>query len=215
MRQIFSLLLTPALFISLHANALLITDTYTVEQQLVDGVGAGHIFELIPAGYSPTTDSITHIKLIYDFTEIYSDTNLGDEDEAPDDPINWLPHPNEFVIFSSWIFGWRDVHPDIDTGLTVFETDWIRNDWCQFRTSAVPGDDETEYCVFNIDLDGTLNAWVMPYTDNLWLHSITVEIEVDRRVDVTEPNSGLLLGIGLLAMGFLRRFRKLSQENSM
>jgi hypothetical protein len=204
MRQILSVLI-PAIFLaSLHANALLITDTFVVEKQLLDDDGIGHVFELIPAGYSPETDSIKNIRLIYDFTEIYSDTNHGDEEDYPDDVISWPPSPNEFVILSSWIFGWRDPYADIDTGLMVFETDWVRNDWCQFPSS--PMDEVMDECLLNIDLYGTMNAGVTPYTDNLWLHSITAEIEVDR-VDVPEPSSALLLGLGLFVIGFLRRFK--------
>lgn len=208
MRQFPAFMLLTLFFASLNANALLITDTFVVEQRLMNDTGAGHVFDLTSVGYSPATDSITNIKLIYDFTEIYSEDNIGDEDEYPDtDDINWLPYVNEMVTFSSWIFGWRDLHVDIDTGLTVFETDWARTDWCQFETAAVPSDDDTVYCALNVDLDGTMNAWVTSHTDHLWLHTIKVEIDVDRSVDVPAPNSALLLGIGLLAVGFLRRFR--------
>lgn len=202
MPKYLSFLLLPLFLISFTAKALLITDTYVVEKQLLDDVGVGHVFELIPAGYSPETDSITSIRLIYDFTEIYSDTNHGDEEDYPDDVMSWPPSPNEAVILSSWIFVWRDYYADIDTGLMVFETDWVRNDWCQFPSS--PMDEVMDECLLNIDLYGTMNAGVTPYTDNLWLHSITAEIEVDR-VDVPEPNSALLLGVGLLVLGFLRQ----------
>ena len=208
MRQFPAFMFLTLFFASLNANALLITDTFVVEQRLMNDAGAGHVFDLTSVGYSPATDSITNIKLIYDFTEIYSEDNLGDEDEYPDtDDINWLPYVNEMVTFSSWIFGWRDLHVDIDTGLTVFETDWTRNDWCQYSAQADFNDDDSWYCVLNIDLEGTMNAWLTPHTDHLWLHAIKVEIDVDRRVAVPAPNSAFLLGIGLLAVGFLRRFR--------
>lgn len=205
MPKYLSFLLLPLFLISFTAKALLITDTYVVEQQLESGVGIGHTFELIPAGYSPATDSITNIKLIYDFTEIYSDTNQGDEDDIPDDVHSWPPSPNEFAIFSSWIFNWRDVNADVDSGLIVYETDWIRDDWCQFP--SLPMEEVMDECLLNIDLYGTMNAGVTPYTDNLWLHSITAEIEVDR-VDVPEPSPALLLGVGLLMLGFLRQRKR-------
>ncbi|RYY02130.1 MAG: PEP-CTERM sorting domain-containing protein [Gammaproteobacteria bacterium] len=209
MRQLLSLLLLPTLFIAINANALLITDTYVYEQKIPQNSWAGHVFELIPAGYSPETDSITHIKLTYDFTEIWSPDNQGDEyqyDDGsyPENPDENSPqYQDEFVIFSSWMFIWREVYGDIDTGLTVFEKDWTRNNSCQFATAAVPGDDDTEYCVYNLDLAGTLNAYVYSASANLWLHSIKLEVEVDR-VEVPEPNPILLLGIGLFAIGFLR-----------
>jgi MYXO-CTERM domain-containing protein len=50
-----------------------------------------------------------------------------------------------------------------------------------------------------------MNAYVTSYTDNLLLHSITVEVEVDRKAQVPESNPALLLALGLLAIGFLRR----------
>lgn len=208
MRNLLSILVLSALFFALHANAILITDTYVVERQIPSGGGEGHIFELINAGYSPTTDSITYIRLIYDFTEIYSPTNEGDTDQYNENfPDDGPQYQDEFVIFSSWIFNWREVDPDIDTGLTIFERSWVRNDYCQITANAIPGDDETGYCMLNLDVAGTMNAYVRSYTDNLWLHSIRVEIEVDRTL-VPESGSALLLGIGLFTIGFLRN-RKL------
>ena len=191
---VFSLL--SLLFVSLNASAFLLSDTYVVEKQLSTSGGAGTVFELIPLGYSPETDSITHIKLTYDFTEIYSETNQGDEEPYVDGSMN------EFVIFSSWIFGWRDVYADIDTGLTVFETDWTRSDQCQYEAFD-PENEDNHWCALNLDLAGTLNAYVTSYTNNLLLHSIKVDVEVDR-AEVPEPNPILLLGFGLFAIGFLR-----------
>lgn len=182
MRHFLKSFLSVPLLIAFNANALLITDTYEVNQQIET---AGHIFDLKQVGYSPDTDSITNIKLIYDFVEINPD------DDTPEDDSR------EFVIFSSWIFGWRDVHPDIDTGLTIFETGWERNDMCQFATT---NDELIDYCVFNIDLYGNMNAYVTAYTDNLWLNSIKVEIQVDRQITVPEPQHAPLLIIGLLMM---------------
>jgi hypothetical protein len=214
MRQLLSLLLLPSFFIAFNANALLITDTYVVEKQIPAGTWEGHMFELIPAGYSPDTDSITHIKLTYDFTEIWSPENQGDEyqyDDGsyPENPGENAPqYQDEYVTFSSWMFIWREDVGDIDTGLTVFEKDWTRNNSCQFATAAVPGEDDTEYCVYNIDVNGTMNAYVHSFSANLLLHSIKLEVEVDR-AEVPEPNSILLLGIGLFAIGFLRSRRRI------
>jgi len=208
MRQHFFLLLLPFFFISLNANALLITSTYVVEEQLPNREAVGTVFELIPLGYSPETDSITHVKLTYDFTEIWSPENQGDEYQYDDGSYPEFPDENspqyqdEFVVFSSWAFYWRDVFGDIDTGLTVFEQDWTRSGNCQFEAFDWENEDN-HWCALNLDLAGTMNAYVTSYTNNLWLHSIKLEVEVDR-AEVPEPNPILLLGIGLFAIGFLR-----------
>lgn len=198
-------LLLPLSLLAVNAKVLLISDTYVLEQQLESGVGLGHIFEMIPLGYSPDTDSITQIRLIYDFTEIYTETNQGDWDEVIDSEDNEILVEDEFMIFGSWLFIWREVYPDVDTGLTVFERDWERNEMCQLIGDTVPSGDFTGYCLLNVDLFGNINFWIIPYTNNLWLHSVTAEIEVDRKIDVPQPNSILMLSIGLLAVGFLRR----------
>lgn len=209
MSKHLSLLLLPILFLSFKANALLISETYVVEQQLAHGVEVDFRFEFIPLGYSPDTDSITKVRLVYDLTEIYTPTNQGDEGDfpEPESPEDWVPVEREFVVFGSWMFIWREVHPDVDTGLTIFERDWERNEMCQLIGDVEPRPDYSGDCLYNIDLFGNMASWLTPATNNLWLHSVTAEIEFDRKVDVPEPNSALLLGIGLLAVGFLRRLK--------
>jgi len=208
MRRLVAVLLLTLPFLSFQAKALLISDTYVVEKQLSHRIWEGHVFELIPAGYSPATDSITHIKLTYDFTEIWSPQNQGDTYQYDDGSYPEFPDENapqyedETVTFSSWIFYWRDWVNDVDTGLTVFETDWTRNDSCQLEAFDWENED-IQWCSLNIDVAGTMNAHILPETNNLWLHSIKLEVEVDR-VEVPEPNPLLLLGLGLFAIGFLR-----------
>jgi hypothetical protein len=210
MRHIISVLLLSLSLLSLNASAILISETFVVEKQLSKGSTTGHIFELINAGYSPATDSITNIKLTYDFTEIWSLANQGDEDQYNDEDYpefdeNRPQYEDEFVTFSSWIFNWRDWEPDVDSGLTVFETDWTRNDYCQFEAFDWQDETKPSWCALNIDLAGTANAHVTVETNNLWLHSIKLEVEVDRKeTEVVEPNSLLLLGLGLIAIGLLR-----------
>jgi hypothetical protein len=213
MRHIFALLFLPLFVVSLNANALLISDTYVVEKQIPNGTWEGTVFDLTSAGYSPETDSITHIKLIYDFSEIWSLANQGDTDqyEGEDYPefSEDRPHyEDEPVTFHSWIFNWRDYVGDVDSGLTVFETDWTRNNFCQFEAFDWQNEEVT-WCAYNIDVAGTMNASVSSHNDNLWLHSITAEIEVNR-VEIPEPKSLFLLGLGLFAIGFLRSRQKIS-----
>ena len=207
MRQALSFLFAPCLFISLNASALLISETYIFEKQLPASTWVGHDFVLTSAGYSPDTDSITNIKLIYDFTEIMSPTNLGDEDffKDSDEEVDINLYSNEVAYFSSSVFYPRDTHPDVDTGLTIFETNWTRNNECQLENEL------TGACEYSLDLNGSLSAYVQSGTDNLWLHSIKVEIEVDR-AEVPEPNSLLLFGLGLFAIGFLRRLNMHRQQ---
>lgn len=213
MRHIFALLFLPLFVVSLNANALLISDTYVVEKHITSGTGEGTVFDFTSVGYSPETDSITHIKLIYSFTEIWSLANQGDtyqyDDEDYPEFSEDRPHyEDEPVTFSSWIFNWRDFVGDIDSGLTVFETDWTRNNYCQFEAFDWQNEDVT-WCAYNIDVAGTMNAFVTSHNDNLWLHSITAEIEVNR-VEIPEPNSLLLLGLGLFAIGCLRSRQNIS-----
>lgn len=202
MRQFFSLFCFLFSLISLNASAFLITDTFTVERH-VGETPTGTTFELIPLGYNPATDAITHVKLIYAFSEIYSSNNLGDEEEY-DGTYPQELYENELTLFSSWMFIWREMVNDVDTGLTVFEKDWIRTDACQLELATDPEVMGTEYCALNMDMLGNVNAYLMSFTDNLWLHSITLEVEVDRKAEVSEPNPSLLFGLGLLAIGLLR-----------
>jgi hypothetical protein len=210
MPKYLSFLLLPLLLFSFNVDALLISQTHIVEQQLEDDVYIEFDFEFTPAGYSPDTDSITNIRLIYDFTEIYTPTNQGDEGDFPESEsgADGIPVEREFLVFGSWMFIWREVHPDVDTGLTIFERDWVRNDMCQLIGDTEPSDDNTGYCLLNIDLLGNMSSWITPATNNLWLHSVTAEIEFDRAVDVPAPNSAFLLGMGLVAVGFLRRRKR-------
>lgn len=203
MRQFFSLLFLPVLLISLNANALVIRATDVVEAS----VGFyPTVLELIPQGYNPATDSITHVKLIYDFTEIYSPTNLGDEEDYDGtNPEEAYAYVDEFTLLGSWMFNWRSTYSDLDTGLVVFEKDWTRTDACQFETATDPEVEGTSYCKFNMDVLGNVNAQVISSRGELWLHSITLEVEVDRTAEVSEPNPSLLFGLGLLAIGLLRR----------
>lgn len=209
MRKIKMFFCVFTLSVSFNASAFVITDTYTADRLIPAGTSEGKIFELIPLGYSPATDAITRIKISYDFTEIYSPTNQGDDEDYVDMTDEEAAHfiaEDEPAILNMWLFNYKAYYPDIDTGLIVYERDWTRNDMCQFEAFGIPGDDSTVYCELNLDLYGNLNAYVFSYTNNLWLNAITVEAEVERTTQVPEPNSMLLLGLGLFALGLRYHF---------
>lgn len=222
MRRLRQILGCSALFLSFNTNAILLTDTIHFNEIIPkDGWTppngwVGHIFEFIPLGYIPSTDTITRVKLIYDFTEIYSLTNEGDDEDYndPDYPMSDGPiYEDEPVTISSWIFNYKDYHPDVDTGLIVYETDWTRTDYCQFEAFGIPSDDSTVYCLLNLDLFGNMNAGVLSYSNNLMLNSITAEIEFTRKESVPEPNSVLLFGLALFGLGL--KYRKTKRQEKM
>ena len=210
MRHIHSALLISTLVLSSSANALVISDIYSPNQLIPNNGSLGTIFELIPLGYTPATDTITNVKLTYDFQEIFSSTNEGDTEQYndPNYPIDGTAmYEDESAIISSWIFNWRDYFPDIDTEVIVYETDWVRSNMCQYEAFGVPSEDSTSYCLLNLDLYGNLNAGVTSFSDNLWLNSISVEVEINRQTQVPEPSSVLLFGLGLLMISLVR-YRK-------
>lgn len=209
MRRLRHIIGCSALFLSFNANAILLTDTFYFNQIIPKDTWVGFVFEFIPLGYSPATDTITRVKLSYDFTEIYSPTNEGDDEDYnhPDYPIDNGPiYQDENAIVSNWLFNWRDYRPDIDSETIIYERDWERYDDCQLWASEVPGDDLTAYCFLNLDLFGNTSASVLSYSDSLMLNSITAEIEFNRKTPVPEPSSVLLFGIALFGLGL--KYRK-------
>jgi hypothetical protein len=206
MRHIISSLLIIFFLLSSQANALLIKDVFNVNRLITAHTGVGTIFELIPLGYAPATDFITRVKLTYDFVEIFSPDNQGDDEQYndPDYPLGGGPiYKDEPAILSSWIFNWRDFYGDIDTGLIEYETDWIRSEMCQYEAFDEASDEA--YCTLNLDLYGNLNAGVLSFSDNLWLNSISAEVEFNRKTPVPEPNLVLLFGLALLMVGIFRQ----------
>ena len=100
----------------------------------------------------------------------------------------------EFIIFYSWIFDGRSIYADVDTGITSFASPWTKTYSCQYYDYN-NGD---EICLDNLDRDGVMSTWFVPYTDNLWLGEVRLDAEITR---IPEPAPVLLFGLGLLGLG--------------
>jgi hypothetical protein len=171
------------------ANALLLSDVHEVNAQLVSGEQYGFIFNITDHGYNHFTDTITGITLSFDFREI---VNTEEDIGNIDDMENW-----EFITFYSRIFDGRTTYADIDTGPITFVSGWNKIYSCQVYEYI----DDQEICRDNLDLYGEMSSWVVPYTDNLWLGEVRLDIEITR-TSMPEPASILLLGLGLIGLGF-------------
>ncbi|MES2823545.1 MAG: PEP-CTERM sorting domain-containing protein [Pseudomonadota bacterium] len=176
------------------ANALLLSDVHEFNAPLISGESTGFNFNLVDHGYNHLTDTITNIKVSFDFREI---VETEEDMTNVDDMSNW-----EFIIFYSWIFDGRSIYADIDTGTTTFETSWSKDYSCQYYDYA----DGDEVCLHNLDLYGEMSSWFVPYTDNLWLGEARLDAEITR-ASIPEPASILLLSLGLIGLGMRRRRR--------
>jgi len=178
--------------VSISANALLVSDVQEYNSALVAGETYGFRFNLADHGYNHLTDTITDLKLSFNFREI---VETKEDLEDVSDMDNW-----EFAIFYSWIFDGRSVYADIDTGTVTFESHSRNKTYeCQYA-DYVDGD---EICRDNLDLTGEMGSWLASYTDNLWLGEVRLDAEITR-ISVPEPASILLLSLGLIGLGFGR-----------
>lgn len=169
------------------ANALLLSDVHEFNAPLISGKSNGFRFNLADHGYNHLTDTITNIKLSFDFREI---VETEENFENWEDMSSW-----EFIIFYSWIFDGRDIYADIDTGTLTFEAAWNKTYACQYY-DYVDGD---EVCLQNLDLYGEMSSSFVPYTDNLWLGEARLDAEITR-ASIPEPASILLLSLGLIGL---------------
>lgn len=177
---------------SCSANALLVSDVHEVNAALISGESAGVFFNLADHGYNHLTDTITNIKLSFDFKEIV---------ETEEDFEDWYDMSNwEFIIFYSWIFDGRSIYSDVDTGILTFESGWAKNYDCQ-ASNSVDGD---VTCLENLDLNGEMASWFVPYTDNLWLGEVRLDAEITR-TSVPEPASVFLMLMGVIVLGIQRQ----------
>ena len=171
------------------ANAMLLSDVHEFNASLISDEPVGFHFNLADHGYNHLTDTITNIKLSFNFHEIVeNEENL----EQWEDMSSW-----EFIIFYSWIFDRRSVFADIDTGILTFERGWIDYDGCQFY------DDFNQVCVENLGLYGNMSSSLAPYTENLWLGEARLDAKITR-ISITEPTSIFLLSLGLIGLGLRR-----------
>jgi hypothetical protein len=177
---------------SISANALLMSDVEEFNSALVSGETYGFRFNLADYGYNHLTDTITNIKLSFDFREI---VDTEEDLEDVNDMDNW-----EFVIFYSRIFEGRSVYPDIDTGTITFASSSESKTYeCQLGGEV----DGEEVCIDNLDLNGEMSSWLASYTNNLWLGEVRLDAEV-ARTSVPEPATILLLSLGIIGLGFGR-----------
>ncbi len=176
-------LFTALLASTTSANALILSDVHEFNAPMVNGKFENFMFNLADHGYDHRTDTITHIKLSFDFREIVE----NEEDFTnPDDMSTW-----EFIIFYSWVFDGRDIYADIDTGIKTYERPWTKTYDCQFTPW------EEEGCQENLDLDGIMSSTVLALNNNLWLGEVRLDAEVTR---IPEPSPLLLVGLGLACL---------------
>lgn len=165
------------------ANALVLSDVYEFNAPLINGKTNTFIFDFADKGYNHRTDTITIVRLSFDFREIIE----TEEDPAHwEDLVDWEP-----LIIYSRIFDGRVIYGDIDTGIERFATSWNKIYECQVELW------ESNTCVENLDLDGIMSSTIVSGSDNLWLGDVRAEIEVTR---VPEPAPLLLMGLGLIAI---------------
>lgn len=170
------------------AHAFILSDVLEVNSVLISEEAYRVNFNLMDHGYNHLTDTITNIKISFNFREIIETEE--DMDDWEGDRDNW-----EFVIFYSWIFDRVSVIPDVDTGILSFETTWRKTYNCQYYGSEY-GD---EICGENLDLYGNMFSGLVPYTNNLWLGEVRLDAEITR-ASIPEPASIFLLFSGLIGL---------------
>lgn len=187
--KIFLLIL--ALLPASNSYALVITHLHNIDNQI-----SGYqtfTFDLISQGYNPTTDVINWVVFSFDVKEIV-------EDPFEDTPADM--DEREFVTIYDRFLYVRGTFPDMDTGVVSERLYWTPMDTCRFYTYI----DDQEICSFQPDQDGMFYSYWSVDTDNLWMNSISLSIEVTR-TNLDEPSS-LLLFAWLVPLLIMRR-RKL------
>lgn len=189
MSRLNMLLLLCAL-LSSESYALLITDTI----QFNDKLSAHNIFrfDLVEQGYNPATDSISLVTFSYDIKEIVEDP-FEDGPDSPDDSREFM------IIYDRFLFV-RGVFYDVDTGVEAWNLHWVPSGGCLHSEWSEAGE---EVCVLQPDVDGRFYSSWEVYTDNLWLNSVSISIDVTRK-DVSEPSLLILICLGLAGVAVKR-----------
>jgi hypothetical protein len=168
---------------AMSANALILSDVHSFNAPLENGKSTSFVFNFAEHGYDHRTDTITIVRLSFDFREIIE----TEEDPAHwEDLVDWEP-----LIIYSRIFDGRTIYGDIDTGIERFASYWNKTYECQIEIW------ESNTCIENLDLDGIMSSTILSGSDNLWLGDVRAEIEITR---VPEPAPLLLIGLGLVAI---------------
>ncbi|PUA30625.1 MAG: hypothetical protein B0W54_09185 [Cellvibrio sp. 79] len=187
---LFFLMLLPCA----KSYALLITHAIPVNNQ----VAGSHsfTFDLVSHGYNPDTDNINWVIFSYDIEEIIEDPF----EDTPD------MEEREFVIINDHFLYRRGVFADMDTGSFSERLHWTRGEGCLF--SGYNGYEEV--CYFQPDNDGFFYSYWDVATENLWMNSISLTIDVTRNY-VDEPSPLMLLTMVLSLLIIRQRNTVLSQ----
>ncbi len=185
MSHVKSLLSILLLLLCSRSYALIITDVIPFNNQL--SASNSFTFDMVDQGYNPDTDVIRWVTFEYDIKEIVED---------PFEDTGEMEDAREFVIVYDRFLYTRQVFADMDTGVFSERIDWNRMEECRYG-------DGGEECYFQPDQDGFFYSYWEVSTDNLWLNSISLTIDVDR-TDVPEPPI-IFLMLGLIPL-LLRNF---------
>lgn len=141
MRAITTFMLCCFSVLPLCANALVITDTISINSEAHRDVVLD--FDLRRGGYNPLTDSIVSVTMTYDVREIVEFDDYDDE--------STLEGGEEWSL----IFDRRSYFRDISTGTFTQGIGWTKSDACQ------QGGYDGEPCTYSLDLFGTTAEYLV------------------------------------------------------
>lgn len=190
MKHIKLLLLILTLLPFSKSHALVITDVIDFNAKIKGDYTFN--FDLIKQGFNPATDTINTIIFSFDVKEIIEDPF---EDDATMEDVR------EYVVINDYFYFFRGILADVDTGVFIGRANWEPSEECWYIYD--------NKCQFQPDKDGLFASSWQVYTDNLWLNSISIGVEVTRSSEVDEPSSWILLiSFLFLLMPRLKAFSK-------